>query len=123
MSQFIDEFVFHLEEEYRYNYFLLHEFVLSVSPLIKSEKKFNSPFYTFNGLLLYINFDKKKRLLYLGFCRGSQLIDSHGILDNSKTNTISKWYFTNLDSFSKNHDLLKKFIQDSMNINLTKGKK
>lgn len=123
MSQFIDEFVFQLEEEYRYNYFLLHEFILSVSPLIISEKKFNSPFYTCNGLLLYINFDKKSRLLYIGFCRGSKLKDTRGILDNSKTNTISKWYFKDLDSFSKNEDQLRKFILESIDINLTRSKK
>lgn len=123
MSQFIDEFVFHLEEEFRYNYFLLHDFILSVSPLIVSEKKFNSPFYTCNGLLLYINFDKKIRQLYLGFCLGSKLNDHNGFLDSSKTNTISKWYFKDLKTFSENESLLRKFILESIELNLTKKKK
>ena len=120
MDQRILDYINSIDSQYKRNYFVLFDFIKEYAPQIQIEWKFNCPFFTYYGLLLYIGMDKKSKKVYLGFCNGFLLNDFCKILDNSTTTTIYKWFFIDDDSFIKDKDLLKILIDESMSINKNK---
>jgi hypothetical protein len=120
MSDIIDDYLIDLPEDKKIDYLTLHQFISDISDLIVVEKKFNFPFYTYNGLLLYINFDKKYKRFYIGFCNGYLLNDSFNILVKGETKQVRKWYYDNEESLVQNSNALKMTILQSMEINLNK---
>jgi hypothetical protein len=116
----IVDYIDAIDSQYKRNYIVLFDFIKEYDPQIQLEWKFNCPFFTYYGLLLYIGMDKKSKKVYLGFCNGYLLNDFYKILDNSTTTTIYKWFFNDEDSFSKNKDVLKILIDESMVINKMK---
>lgn len=123
MSDIIDDYLIDLPEDKKIDYLTIHQFILECSELIQVEKKFNFPFYTFNGLLLYINFDKKFKQFYIGFCNGYLIQDNSNILIQGDTKQIRKWYFKDEEQLEKNAYLLKNLILQSMEINRIKANK
>jgi hypothetical protein len=123
MSDIIDDYLIDLPEDKKIDYLTIHQFIIECSELIQVEKKFNSPFYTFNGLLLYINFDKKIKQFYIGFCNGYLIQDKSNILIQGDTKQIRKWYFKDEEQLEKNAYLLKNLILQSMEINRIKANK
>jgi hypothetical protein len=109
-----------IKPEFKRNYIVLFEFIKEYTPQVQIEWKFNCPFFTYYGLLIYIGMDKKSKKVYLGFCNGPLLNDFFKILDNSTTTTVYKWFFDDDDSFIKNKDFLKILIDESMTINKQK---
>ena len=120
MDQRILDYINSIDSQYKRNYIVLFDFIKEYAPQIQLEWKFNCPFFTYYGLLLYIGMDKKSKKLYLGFCNGFLLNDFCKILDNSNTTTIYKWFFIDDDSFIKDKDVLKILIDESMVINKMK---
>lgn len=120
MDQRILDYINSIDSQYKRNYIVLFDFIKEYAPQIQIEWKFNCPFFTYYGLLLYIGMDKKSKKVYLGFCNGFLLNDFCKILDNSTTTTIYKWFFIDDDSFIKDKDVLKILIDESMSINKNK---
>lgn len=120
MDQRIVDYIDSINSEYKRNYIVLFDFIKEYAPQIQIEWKFNCPFFTYSGLLLYIGMDKKSKKVYIGFCNGFLLNDFCKILDNSTTTTIYKWFFIDDDSFIKDKDVLKILIDESMSINKNK---
>ncbi len=120
MDKRVVNYIDSIKPEYKRNYIVLFEFIKEYAPQVQIEWKFNCPFFTYYGLLLYIGMDKKSKKVYLGFCNGSLLNDFFKILDNSTTTTVYKWFFDDDDSFIKNKDFLKILIDESMTINKLK---
>ncbi len=120
MDQRILDYIDSIDSQYKRNYIVLFDFIKEYAPQIQIEWKFNCPFFTYYGLLLYIGMDKKSKKVYLGFCNGFLLNDFCKILDNSTTTTIYKWFFIDDDSFIKDKDVLKILIDESMSINKNK---
>ena len=56
----------------------LREVILSASPGIQESIKWSIPFYTYKGLLCYIN--PAKNHVSLGFCRGAELSNTQALL-------------------------------------------
>ncbi len=122
MSDIIDDYLIDLPENKKIDYLTIHQFITECSDSIQVEKKFNFPFYTYYGLLLYINFDKKIKLFYIGFCNGSLIDDDFHILSHGDTKQIRKWYFKNEEQLESQSYQLKNLILKSMQINLSKAK-
>ncbi|MFM6982981.1 MAG: hypothetical protein ACKOXF_02535 [Chitinophagaceae bacterium] len=122
MSDIIDDYLIDLPENKKIDYLTIHQFIIECSDLIQVEKKFNFPFYTYFGLLLYINFDKKVKIFYIGFCNGYLINDSSQILNHGDTKQIRKWYYKNEELLESHSYLLKDLILQSMQINRSKGK-
>ena len=120
MDQRILDYIDSIDSQYKRNYIVLFDFIKEYAPQIQIEWKFNCPFFTYYGLLLYIGMNKKSKKVYLGFCNGFLLNDFCKILDNSTTTTIYKWFFIDEDSFIKDKDELKILIDESMSINKNK---
>jgi hypothetical protein len=120
LDQRILDYIDSIDSQYKRNYIVLFDFIKEYAPQIQIEWKFNCPFFTYYGLLLYIGMDKKSKKVYLGFCNGFLLNDFCKILDNSTTTTIYKWFFIDDDSFIKDKDVLKILIDESMSINKNK---
>jgi hypothetical protein len=120
LDQRILDYINSIDSQYKRNYIVLFDFIKEYAPHIQIEWKFNCPFFTYYGLLLYIGMDKKSKKVYLGFCNGFLLNDFCKILDNSTTTTIYKWFFIDDDSFIKDKDVLKILIDESMSINKNK---
>ena len=123
MSDIIDDYLIDLPEDKKIDYLTIHQFIIECSELIQVEKKFNFPFYTFKGLLLYINFDKKIKQFYIGFCNGYLILDTSDILIHGDTKQIRKWYFKDEEQLEKNANLLKNLILQSMEVNRNKANK
>lgn len=123
MSDIIDDYLIDLPEDKKIDYLTIHQFIIECSEFIQIEKKFNFPFYTFNGLLLYINFDKKYKQFYIGFCNGYLIQDNSNILVKGDTKQIKKWFFKDEEQLEKNAYLLKNLILQSMEINRIKANK
>lgn len=117
MDKRIVNYIDSINPEYKRTYIVLFDFILDYNPKIQLEWKYNCPFFTYYGLLLYIGLDKKYKKVYLGFCNGSLLNNHFNILDNQNTTTVYKWYYQDDDCFIKNRELLKILIDESMVIN------
>lgn len=120
MPDRIDDYLIDLSEDKRIDYLNIHQFVMESSPEIVSEKKYQMPFYTCYGLLLYINFEKKVKQFYLGFCLGYVLDNYSNILKDGETKDIRKWYYSGIESLKHNQTDLKKLILESIKINRKK---
>jgi len=120
LDQRIVDYIDSINSHFKRNYIVLFDFIKEYAPQIQIEWKFNCPFFTYYGLLLYIGMNKKSKKVYLGFCNGFLLNDFCKILDNSTTTTIYKWFFIDDDSFIKDKDVLKILIDESMSINKNK---
>jgi hypothetical protein len=123
MSDIIDDYLIDLPEDKKIDYLTLHHFISDISDLILVEKKFNFPFYTYYGLLLYINFDKKYKRFYIGFCNAYLFNDSFNILIKGETKQVSKWYYDNEEQLEQNSYALKMTILKSMEVNRNKSNK
>lgn len=120
MPDFIDDYLIDLSEDKKIDYLTIHQFIMECSSEIVSEKKYQMPFYTCFGLLLYINFDKKVKQFYLGFCQGYLLNDYSNILRDGETKYIRKWYYSGIESLKQDQTYLKKLVFESIEINRKK---
>ena len=77
--------------------------------------KYNVPFYTLNGLLMYIS-PMKKGGLYLAFCQGNLMVDSYGLFSVPDTKNVRKVQFQ-FES-KVNMDALHQYILEAVSINL-----
>ena len=123
MDSKIEAFILELPEEKRFDYFTLRQFVLDSSPEVVDDFKFGVPFFTCQGLLAYINEDRKRKKFYLGLCEGKQLKDIYGILEQEGTTVVSKWYYENKDKLERDHEILKDLILQGIAFNKAKRKR
>ncbi len=61
--------------------YLLRSFVLEAAPGVVEEYKWKTPFYSYQGLLCYLNVDRKRKQVYLGFYRGAELSNQQRLLE------------------------------------------
>jgi hypothetical protein len=99
---------------------VLRDFVLNSNESIREEFKFNCPFYTYHGLLCYLNFEKKTKSVIMGFVSGFNFKDKYKLLSND-TKQVRKLYFRNIDDL--NEDVLNYYLMQAIRINETKKKK
>lgn len=123
MNSKIETFILELPEEKRTDYFTLRQFVLDCSPEIVDDFKYGAPFFICNGLLAYINEDKKLRRFYLGLCEGKQLKDPGGILVQGGTTVVSKWYYNSHEKLERHEEALRTLILQGIAYNKAKRKK
>jgi len=78
LSPSVDQLIEQWPEQQRELVNVLRSIILDASPAIIESVKFNIPFYTLNGLLLYISPNKKGGLL-LAFCLGRHMTDAQQV--------------------------------------------
>lgn len=90
----------------------LRKLILDAAPHVGESIKYGIPFYTYHGLLCYLN--PKPDYVDFGFCRGVQLSDEAGLLcgDNKE---VRKVKITQLDGPVAQS--LRQLVQEALLVN------
>jgi hypothetical protein len=112
----IDHYIFEQEEWIQGKYQELRPLILSVSSEIQESIKFNAPFYTYKGFLLYFSVIKKGNKLGLGFCDGHLMSDEENMLQANEGQTQIRHWVLQRDRIEK-HDVLLRYIHEAILIN------
>lgn len=88
----VDELVFDWNEHQRSIFSILRGIILDANPVIVESVKFGVPFYSLNGLLMYVN-PVKDGSLYLSFCQGDLMLDADGLFASDMAKNVRKIYF------------------------------
>ena len=89
----VDELVFDWNDFQQYVFQILRNIILDANPAITESVKYKVPFYTLNGLLMYVS-PVKDGTLYLSFCQGDQMLDPSGLFASDDAKKVRKIYFT-----------------------------
>ena len=109
----IDNYIFEQEEWIQRKYQELSPLILSVSSEIQESIKFNAPFYTYKGFLLYFSVIKKGNKLVLGFCDGHLMSDEEKMLQANEGQTQIRHWVLQRDRPEK-HDVLLRYIHEAI---------
>jgi hypothetical protein len=118
-SPAVDNYLFGLPEPQRQTMEAIREMILQLVPTVEEHVKWNCPFYSSNGLLCYINFDRKAKQVALCFVEGFQLEDTYGLLDKDKKQ-IAKLYIAEDQNFNKR--VIHYYLRQAVAINKGKHK-
>lgn len=119
-SPAVDNYLFGVPEPQRQIMEAVRELIVQFIPTVEEQLKWNCPFYSLNGLLCYINYDRKAKRVALCFVEGFQLEDVHGLLDKDKKQ-IAKLYIA--DDQNLNKRVIHYYLRQAVAINNTKHKK
>lgn len=92
-SQQVDDLIFGWNNFQQFTFQVLRNIILDANPAITESVKYNVPFYTLNGLLMYVS-PVKDGTLYLSFCQGDQMLDPNGVFARDDAKKVRKIYFT-----------------------------
>jgi hypothetical protein len=87
-----DRFTFDLSPNDRVIVDVLRDYILGLNLDIVETFKYQCPFYMFKGMFCYITFDKKNKIVALGFVKGYKLEDKFNILSTDRKQ-IRKLHF------------------------------
>jgi hypothetical protein len=87
-----DRFTFDLSPKDRVIVDVLRDYILGLNNEIEETFKYQCPFYMFKGMFCYITFDKKNKIVALGFVKGYKLEDKFNILSTDRKQ-IRKLHF------------------------------
>ena len=88
----VDELVFDWNDFQQATFHVLRNVILDVNPAIIESVKYKVPFYTLNGLLMYVS-PVKDGSLYLSFCQGDRMLDPNGLFAIDDAKNVRKIYF------------------------------
>jgi hypothetical protein len=71
--------------------FQAHEVITSCSDMIREAFRYMSPFYDYNGMMIYMMPDKKEGII-IGFCNGYKMTDDQGLLSAHDRKMIRHYY-------------------------------
>lgn len=109
----LEHYIFEQEEWIQRKYQELSPLILSVSSEIQESIKFNAPFYTYKGFLLYFSVIKKGNKLVLGFCDGHLMSDEENILQANEGQTQIRHWVLQREAREK-HDVLVRYIHEAI---------
>ena len=114
-SSKVDDLVFSWTEHQQETFQTLRSIILESNSAIVESVKYNVPFYTLNGLLMYISPTKDENL-YLGFCQGDLMLDTEGMFAADVTKNVRKIYFIGQDQVE--WQIIQSYILEAVDINL-----
>jgi hypothetical protein len=84
----VEDYIASQPADSQYRLRTLRKLILDAAPHIEESIKYGIPFYTYFGLLCYLN--PKKDCVDFGFCRGIELSDEGGLLygDNKEIRKV-----------------------------------
>jgi hypothetical protein len=114
----VDDFIAAQPADTQFRLRTLRKLILDAAPHVGESIKYGIPFYTYHGLLCYLN--PKPGYVDFGFCRGVQLFDEAGLLygDNQE---IRKVKVTQLGGPLAGS--LRQLVQQALLVNEVKKKK
>ena len=96
-----DRFTFDLSPKDRVIVDVLRDYILGLNEEIVETFKCQCPFYMFKGMFCYITFDKKNKIVALGFVKGYKLEDKFNILSTDRKQ-IRKLHFRTVEDIDEN---------------------
>lgn len=99
--------------------YALREVIVNAHPQIQESIKYKLPFYTYHGLLFFLN--PRKDYVEMGFCNGAFLHDERGIFKALDRAYIRHLYVYNIEDAFK--DSTRELIQQAILYNEVKKKK
>ena len=118
-SPAVDNFLFDKPEHIRMTFEVLRDIIFDTVKDVEETVKWNYPFYSKNGLLCYLAFNKKEKKVALGFIEGCSMEDKYGVL-NHDTMNIKKLFIENVDTIDIK--MIQYFLKQGVKINQTKTK-
>jgi hypothetical protein len=118
-SPAVDNFLFDQPNTIRTVMEILRDILFHHVPDLHEQLKWNCPFYTKNGMLCYLNFDRKEKCVVIAFVEGFLLQDKYKAL-LSGTKNIRKLKIESVESI--NEVQLKYYLKQALKINSTKTK-
>ncbi len=99
--------------------YALRETIVNAHPQIQESIKYRLPFYTFNGLLFFLN--PRKEYVEMGFCNGASLHDENNLFKALDRAYIRHLYVFSIEDVFK--DSTRELIQQAILYNEMKDKK
>jgi hypothetical protein len=114
----VDDFIAAQPPNSRLRLTALRKLILNAAPHVGESIKYGIPFYTYHGLLCYLN--PKRDYVDFGFCRGVQLSDEAGLLygDNKEIRKVKVTQLTGPLVQS-----LRQLVQEALLVNEERKKK
>ncbi|MFM8739420.1 MAG: DUF1801 domain-containing protein [Cytophagales bacterium] len=118
-SPAVDNYLFDKPEPVKLTLEVLREIIFEMVSDVEEQIKWGIPFYSKNGLLCYLNFEKKTQKVVLGLVEGNSITDKYNLFSHD-TQQIKKIYFTSVDALPVNK--VKYYLAQAVKINRTKEK-
>ncbi len=118
-SAAVDNFLFDKPEHIRITFEVLRDIIFDTVKDVEESVKWSYPFYSKNGLLCYLAFNKKEKKVALGFIEGCAMEDKYHVL-NHDTMNIKKLFIDDVDAIDIK--MIQYFLKQGMAINQTKTK-
>jgi hypothetical protein len=115
----VDRYIFELPEKHRVLAECLRDYIDHSVPDVVECFKFKTPFYEHNGMLCYINFEKKSKCMVLSFIEGCRLEDKYNLLSKDTTQ-VKKLYFKSISEIKPR--VLDYYMKQALIINKHKEK-
>lgn len=114
-SAAVDDLVFDWNDHQQMVFDILRNIILDANPMISESIKYKVPFYTLNGLLMYVS-PMKNGSLYLSFCQGDLMLDPEGVFVEDTTKRVRKIFFQPSDKID--WELITAYVLEAVEINL-----
>lgn len=88
----------------------LRRIVLSCSDHIREGIRYNTPFYDYKGMLLYISLNKK--YVYIGFVHGISMSDEAGVFASNTLKQIRQIHYKSLRDIDE--EVLRNYVFEAM---------
>lgn len=118
-SPAVDNFIFGKPEGAKLTLEVLRDLIFDLVKGVEESVKWNSPFYSKDGLLCYINYEKKTKKVVLGLIEGSSIKDKYKLFSND-TAHIKKIYFDSAEKIPVAK--VRYYLREAMAINKVKSK-
>jgi hypothetical protein len=118
-SAAVDNFLFDKPDDIRLVMEILRDIVFTAVKDVEEQMKWRCPFYSKNGFLCYLNFEKKSKKVVLSFVEGFALEDKYGALSNDTLN-VRKLYINSPEAI--NERMIRYYLKQAVAINKTKTK-
>ena len=114
-SQYVDDLVFDWNGFQKVTFQVLRNIILDTNSAIQESVKYKVPFYTLNGLLMYVS-PVNDGSLYLSFCQGNLMVDPNGLFALDNTKNVRKIYFT--PELEVDWEIINAYVLEAVAINL-----
>lgn len=118
-SSAVDKYIFAQRDDVKLTLEVLRDIIFETVKAVEESIKWNCPFYCKDGLLCYINYEKKTKKVILGFVEGASITDKYKLFSDD-TAHIKKVYFEAAEKIPVAK--VKYYLREAMAINKVKSK-
>lgn len=118
-SSAVDNYIFAQRDDVKLTFEVLRDIIFETVKGVDENLKWNCPFYCKDGLLCYINYEKKTKKVIVGLVEGASITDKYNLFSDD-TAHIKKIYFEAAEKIPVAK--VKYYLREAMAINKVKSK-